>query len=372
MDKAGREKRTEALRAAAPELTEWFAASARSFPWRDGRTPYKVLVSETMLQQTRIDVVLKYYERFMAAFPTLQALAEAPEDLVMKYWEGLGYYSRARNLKKAAEICAESFGGDLPETYEELRRLPGLGNYSAGALASLCHDEAVPAVDGNVLRVLARFFGDERDVRLPEVKKEAESLIAAVLDPHSGSGSRILPSRFNEGLMELGETLCAPKGTPQCEACPLREPCAAHAAGTAEQLPRRSSGKARIAEEKTVWVLICGGRAALEKRPDEGMLRGLYGFPMTDGTVPDEAAAAAALKDMGAAFARVQPLGRAKHVFTHREWRMTGYLAETAAPLPGFLYVTAEELENDYALPSAFRVCRDAAAEALKAAAAPA
>ena len=370
MGETQRNDRRRALLFAAPRLTAWFAANRRVFPWREGRTPYKVLVSETMLQQTRIEAVLKYYERFMKAFPTLRALAGAPEDLVMKHWEGLGYYSRARNLKKCAEICAEHHDGKLPETYAELIRLPGLGPYSAGAIASLCHDEAVPAVDGNVLRVLARFFGDGRDVRLPEVRKEAEDVIRAVLEDRTSSVSRqgtpsdegegrVSPSAFNEALMELGETLCAPKGKPQCECCPWEKICRAHAEGREEKLPYRSTGAARAVEEKTVWIFVCGGRIALEKRPDTGMLRGLYGFPMTEGTVPDAETADTVLRDRGIAPLRVSPFGSAKHVFTHKEWHMTGYLAETEKPVPGFSYVTAGELADSYALPSAFRAYRD-------------
>ena len=354
MGETQRNDRRRALLIAAPRLTAWFAANRRSFPWREGRTPYKVLVSETMLQQTRIEAVMKYFDRFMKAFPTLRALAGAPEDLVMKHWEGLGYYSRARNLKKCAEICAEHHDGKLPETYAELIRLPGLGPYSAGAVASLCHDEPVPAVDGNVLRVLARFFGDARDVRLPEVRKEAEDVIRAVLED-----GLVSPSLFNEALMELGETLCAPKGKPQCECCPWEKICRAHAEGREEKLPYRSAGAARAVEEKTVWIFVCGGRIALEKRPDTGMLRGLYGFPMTEGTVPDTETAEAVLRDRGIAPLRVLPFGSAKHVFTHKEWHMTGYLTETEKPVPGLSYVTAEELADSYALPSAFRAYRD-------------
>ena len=371
-------ERGRALFTAAPRLTAWFAASKRSFPWREERTPYKVLVSETMLQQTRIEAVMKYYDRFMKSFPTLKALAEAPEDLVMKHWEGLGYYSRARNLKKCAEICAERYDGELPQSFAELIRLPGLGPYSAGAIASLCYDEPVPAVDGNVLRVLSRFFGDDRDVRLPEVKREAEEVITKVLVGHSAHGfpfrgschglkavtdevrPSVSPSVFNEALMELGETLCGPKGKPQCEACPWREACRAHAEGREEELPFRSAGAARTVEEKTVWIFLCGGRVALEKRPDSGMLRGLYGFPMTEGTVPDAVAAEALLREKGIMPLRVSPLGNAGHVFTHREWHMTGYLAETAEELPELTYVSAEELTNDYALPSAFRYYKNA------------
>ena len=348
--------RVQALSLAAPSLAAWFAENARSFPWREERTPYKVLVSETMLQQTRIETVLRYYGRFMAAFPTVRDLAAAPSDLVMKHWEGLGYYSRARYLKEAAERCTEEYGGELPERFDELRKLPGIGDYSAGAIASLCHDEPVPAVDGNVLRVLARFFGDGRDVRLPEVRKEAAEIIREVLG--CGEGCAVSPSAFNEGLMELGETLCAPKGRPQCDSCPLKTACRAHAEGREEELPYRSADAARSIEEKTVWVFLCGGRIALEKRPDEGMLRGLYGFPMTEGKLAEDGVEAA-LAARGIAAVNVCPLGTAKHVFTHREWHMTGYLVETEKCVPGLIYVTAGELADRYALPSAFRTYRN-------------
>ncbi len=362
--------RAERLHAAAPSLCRWFAEHARSFPWREKRTPYKVLVSETMLQQTRIEAVLRYYERFMTAFPTLAALAQAPEDLVMKHWEGLGYYSRVRNLKRTAEICAERYRGELPETYEALTKLPGLGSYSAGAVASLCHDKPVPAVDGNVLRVLSRFFGDERDVRLPAVRKEAEQVIRLVLN------AGISPSLFNEGLMELGETLCAPKGKPECGLCPFREACRAHGEGREEMLPVRSQGPGRKTEEKIVWVFLYDGRVALEKRQEKGLLHGLYGFPLTEGVSGDSpetpektedeetASALAHLRAGGITPVTLTPLGRARHIFTHREWRMTGYLVETDAPLPAYLYVTPEELEQAYALPSAFRYYRGKALQA--------
>ena len=366
------EERLRLLLAAAPSLIAWFAENARVFPWRKGRTPYMVLVSETMLQQTRIEAVLKYYDRFMRAFPTLGDLARAPEEKVLKLWEGLGYYSRARNLKKTAEICLREHGGELPERFDDLRKLPGIGDYSAGAIASLCFDEAVPAVDGNVLRVLARLFGDARDVRLPQVKKEAERTIAALFRNPSGERpkspaapapsakeSSISPARFNEAVMELGETLCAPKGKPQCGLCPLKDVCAAHAAGTEEQLPFRSAGRERVKEEKTVWVLTCGGKTALEKRTEPGLLHGMYGFPMTDGKTESTEEAEEKLLARGIVPLRVEALGAARHVFTHKEWLMQGYLAETAAPLPGLNYVTAEELEKTYALPAAFRAYKE-------------
>ena len=357
----GADDRVQHLLSAAQRLTAWFSISKRSFPWREERTPYHVLVSETMLQQTRIETVLRYYDRFMKAFPTLKDLALAPSDLVMKYWEGLGYYSRARNLKRTAEICAERYGGELPESFIELKRLPGIGDYSAGAVASLCHNEPVPAVDGNVLRVFARFFADGRDVRSQAVKKDAERVILAVLHAPQGISS----SLFNEALMELGETLCLPKGAPQCGSCPLGKSCRAHACGREESLPYRSAGAARRVEEKTVWVFVCDKKAAIEKRPDTGLLHSLYGFPMTEKRLKGKNEAETYLRGCGILPAELRPLGPAKHVFSHREWHMEGWLAATRAPVPGLVYATAKELEDTYALPSAFRFYREAAEKAL-------
>ncbi len=348
MDGRIREERIGLLQRGAPLLEQWFEKNGRALPWRGDAAPYAVLVSESMLQQTRIETVLRYYPRFMERFPDPAALAEAPEDEVLKLWEGLGYYSRARNLQKAARICTERFGGRIPETARELKLLPGVGDYTAGAVASIAFGEPVPAVDGNVLRILARFFNDERDPAEKTVRDEARGLLTEVLE------ARPAPGRFNEALMELGEVLCLPAGRPLCRNCPLRELCRGLACGTEADLPNRGPARPRRIEKKTVLILRCGGKAALEKRPDKGLLAGLYGFPMLDGSW-EAADVKDWLRSYGIPILSLVPLEPGIHVFTHVEWHMSGWLAETPEPLPGYLYADREETEQKYALPSAFR-----------------
>ena len=348
MDQTELEKRTAGLRAAAPLLTEWFQGNGRKLPWRGTKDPYRILVSESMLQQTRIETVLRYYDRFLACFPELESLAAAPEEAILKRWEGLGYYSRARNLKKAAEYCVKEYGGRLPETAAELKKLPGVGEYTAGAVASLAFGEAVPAVDGNVLRILARFFADERDVMLPAVKREAAALLTEVLPDLPD------PGLFNEGLMELGELLCTSNGRPLCRNCPWKESCLGLKNGLEADLPLRGAPKPRRIEKKTVLLLCCRGKTALEKRPDKGLLAGLYGFPVLDGWL-EKADVRAFLASYGAGRVPIEEAGGAVHIFTHVEWHMKAFRAETEMPLPDFVYAGAEELKTRYALPSAFK-----------------
>lgn len=345
-------QKSDILFRAAPLLTAWFAQNARPLPWRQDPAPYSIWVSETLLQQTRIEAVLDYYPRFMEAFPTLKALAAAPEEQVLKLWEGLGYYSRARNLHKAAKLCVEAYGGELPRGAKELKKLPGVGAYTAGAVASLAFGEAAPAVDGNVLRILARLNNDERNVLLPAVKKEAEALLQSVLEKQED------PGRFNEALMELGETLCLPGGRPRCRACPWQEICEALRAGTQEDLPNRGEARPRRREEKTLLLLRHQGKVALIKRPDKGLLAGLYGFPLLEGHL-EAGDIIPWLKSYEVPFGALRELGRARHIFTHVEWEMRGWETETAKPLPGYVYADKEEVEAVYALPSAFRYFRE-------------
>ncbi|MBO4871899.1 MAG: A/G-specific adenine glycosylase [Lachnospiraceae bacterium] len=347
------------LRDAAPLLTEWFARKGRPLPWRGTKDPYRILVSETMLQQTRIETVLRYFDRFTARFPDLKSLAESDEEEVLKLWEGLGYYSRARNLKKAAERCVVEYGGRLPQTAAELKKLPGVGEYTAGAVASLAFGEAVPAVDGNVLRILARFFADERDVTEPAVKKEAAALLKEVLSGLPG------PGLFNEALMELGEVCCVPNGRPFCRGCPWKEACLAVRRGLEEDLPLRGAPKPRRIEKKTVLLLGCGGKTALEKRPEKGLLAGLYGFPLLDGWL-ERADIRAFLESYGAGRAPIREAGEAVHIFTHVEWHMKAFRIETETPLPGYRYAAREDLKDRFALPSAFKYFAEAAFAAEK------
>ena len=342
---------TERLKKAVGALCNWYRAGHRDLPWRRTPTPYHVWVSEIMLQQTRVQAVLPYYERFMRALPTVQALAEAPEEQLMKLWEGLGYYSRARNLQKAARVVCEQYGGEMPCTREELLALPGIGPYTAGAVASIAGGQACPAVDGNVLRVLSRLFAREWDIRTQAVKRQAGGELSAVIPADC-------PGDCNQALMELGAMVCLPNGAPLCDSCPVSGLCLAHEAGSEQRFPVRAPKKQRPVENRVVFLLWKDGRLALRKRPNSGLLAGLWEFPnFFEGEDPE--------KQLGVRLTDIRPLKRAKHVFTHLEWHMAGFSAQTE---DGglFTWVTPAQLERDIALPSAFRVYRTIALEQRK------
>ena len=327
-----------------PPLLAWYRASARDLPWRKTRDPYRIWVSEIMLQQTRVAAVLGYYARFLESFPTVEALASAPEEHLMKLWEGLGYYSRARNLQKAAKLAVER--GGFPDTYEGLLELPGIGDYTAAAIASAAFARREAAVDGNVLRVVTRLTDDHSDVALPQTKKAIRSQVQNIF-PEAEADTRI----FNQSLMELGATVCVPNGPPKCLLCPVRDLCLGRARGTAESLPVKAPKKSRRVEDKTVFLLLREGRAALRKRPASGLLAGLWEFPNVESAL-DEPAAARAVRAWG-----LEPLAwkrrlTAKHIFSHVEWHMTGYALEVSGEGPeDFTWV--DTLEH-HAVPSAF------------------
>ncbi|MBP5154765.1 MAG: A/G-specific adenine glycosylase [Lachnospiraceae bacterium] len=328
-------------------LTDWFCRAARPLPWRGTLDPYRIWISEIMLQQTRIETVREAYARFTERFPDLNSLAEAEETAVLKAWEGLGYYSRARNLHKTARLCRESFGGTLPGSYEELRRLPGIGEYTAGAVASIAFGENVPAVDGNVMRVLSRFLCDERDVMQESMRREMRARLRAL--PKED------PGLFNEALMELGEVICVPGGQPLCGLCPLGGECLARRRGLQTKLPLRAKAEEKRTEAWTVLLFCCGDRFALEKRPEKGLLSGLYGFPMLPGHASPEEAA----ERIRSAYETETPVpeaaGEAVHVFSHVIWRMHGLIIQSPVPVPGLRYVTAEEQSAGYPVPTAFK-----------------
>ncbi len=329
-------------------LLAWYRGNARNLPWRATCDPYRIWVSEIMLQQTRVAAALGYYARFLEAFPTVEALASAEEDKLMKCWEGLGYYSRARNLQKAARIVTEQYDGRFPADYAKLLELPGIGEYTAGAIASAAFGLPFPAVDGNVLRVMTRLTNCHEDIALPTTKALAKNWAAEHM-PSVPEDIRI----FNQALMELGATVCAPNTTPRCEACPLAELCLGRLRGTAETLPVKTAKKARNAEEMTVYVLEREGRIALRKRPETGLLAGLWEFPNVSGVL-DEKTAAAPVTEWDLTALEWKKKLTAKHIFTHREWHMTGYvLRVTGSGTNDFLWVDAAVLE-DYAVPSAF------------------
>ena len=330
------------LKTTAASIADWYAKHKRDLPWRQGKDPYRIWISEIMLQQTRIEAVIPYYGRFLSELPDVAALAAVPEDRLLKLWEGLGYYSRARNLKKAAQTVMQEFGGQMPRTAAELRKLPGIGDYTAGAIASIAFGEPAPAVDGNVMRVLMRLAACGDDIMNTKVRKEAARQLQEVYPAEEGA------ALLTEGLMELGERICIPNGTPLCGDCPCADLCKAHAEGKELQFPVRAEKKARRIEEKTVLVLRCGDRYALGKRPDTGLLAGLWGFPILDGYLTEEAIKAR----FNAVY--VHPLGNAKHIFTHIEWHMEGYLVDCEED-GGYRWVTKNEIETDYSIPTAFK-----------------
>ncbi len=328
-------------------LLKWYQNNKRMLPWRKDKNPYHVWISEIMLQQTRIEAVKEYYARFMNILPNIQSLSQIDEEDLLKLWEGLGYYSRARNLKKAAIQIMEEYEGNMPEHFAERRKLPGIGDYTAGAIGSICFNEKVTAVDGNVLRVISRIIGSKKDVLLPETKKEVEEMLIKIMPEESGD--------FNEGLMELGETICIPSGVPDCKNCPIHQSCYAYAHDLTEEIPVRIKKVKRKQEEKTVFIMITpDGKIALEKRTHKGLLSGMYQLPNVEGFLTEKEMKQVIqkwnLKDT-----KIKYIKDVKHVFTHIDWYMKGYQVLVEKESEGFLWASPEELESKYALPTAFQ-----------------
>ena len=333
-------------------LISWYREHKRPLPWRDDPSPYHVWISEIMLQQTRIEAVIPYYTRFLEELPDVASLASADDDKLMKLWEGLGYYSRARNLKKAATEIMERHGGTLPESVEELRKLSGIGDYTAGAIASISFGKPEPAVDGNVLRVIMRCLGKTDDIALQATKKETAAALRAIYP--DGDDAKNL----TQAIMELGESVCIPNGEPKCSLCPLAELCKAKKDRLTDTLPVKSPKKPRKREQKTVFLLTCRGKYAVCKRPAAGLLAKLWEFPNVTGCLTEEEALAY-LQSRGLSPISITPAGDAVHIFTHIEWHMTGYAAECAVPAEDLVWESTEEISERYAIPSAFRAYTD-------------
>ena len=327
-------------------LLAWYNLNGRTLPWRSVVTPYRTWVSEIMLQQTRVGAVIPYFERFMEELPDVSALAAVSEERLLKLWEGLGYYSRARNLQKAAKIVVSDFGGALPQSYHALLSLPGIGEYTAAAIASINFSEPVAAVDGNLLRVAARVSGCGEDIMDAKVRRLFRQRLDAAIDANR-------PGAYNQAMMDLGATVCLPNGAPKCEICPARTVCEAYKNGLTEVLPVRAKKKARKIEERTVLLLFQGGKVALRKRPDSGLLAGLWEYPNLPESL-DEAGTLLALAQMGLSAKSVEPAGSAKHIFTHIEWDMKGYFADVTGENDDLFWADAAAFDAA-AIPTAFR-----------------
>jgi A/G-specific adenine glycosylase len=318
-------------------LLDWFRENARKLPWREDPTPYHVWLSEVMLQQTRVSAVLDYYRRFLAACPTVEDLAALEEDRLMKLWQGLGYYNRARSLQKAARVIVEQYGGQFPSDPQAIRALPGVGDYTAGAICSIAFGLPLPAVDGNVLRVVARLTGDESDIAAQSTKKRVAEQLQQVL-PTQAAGA------FNQALMELGALVCLPNGAPQCGRCPAAAFCAAFQTGRTGELPVKAPRKERRVESREVFLIFFEKKAALRRRPPRGLLAGLWEFPHELSPAPCPVPG------------RESEARTGRHIFTHVEWHMTGHVVQAhSAALPdGWVWADRRELAETYPVPSAF------------------
>lgn len=335
-------------------LVKWYRTHRRDLPWREQPTAYKVWVSEIMLQQTRVEAVKPYYERFLKELPDVRALAEVKEDRLLKLWEGLGYYNRVRNMQLAARQIMEEYGGEFPDTYEGIRSLTGIGSYTAGAVGSFAFGIPKPAVDGNVLRVAARLMARDEDIMKAGVRARIEEEIEEVIPADA-------PSDFNQGLIELGAIVCVPNGEPKCMECPLAGLCKARKLGIETELPVRTKAKARRIEKRTVLILLDGDTLAIKKRPPKGLLAGLYEFPNLEGHL-NRKEVIQYCNSIGLSPLHMKKVQSAKHIFSHVEWHMTGYEIKVDGLerncSADMLFVRREEIEDKYPIPSAFEAYR--------------
>ncbi len=340
-------KHHDILAAMISPLCSWYEKNKRVLPWRENRDPYRVWVSEIMLQQTRVEAALPYYHRFLEALPTVEALANAPEEQLLKLWEGLGYYSRVRNMQKAAQTVVEQYGGQFPADRKLLSGLSGIGEYTAGAVASIAFNLPEPAVDGNVLRVVARLTDDDTDIMLPAFKKQVQTELAKVYPQAVDCGD------LTQAIMELGALVCIPGGVPKCDICPLSHLCLAKKNGREQILPVRNVKKEKKLEKRTMFVIEHEGKLALSKRPESGVLAGMWEFPAVEGHVALKAVNKKVASTGGAAC--VSELAEHRHVFTHLIWDMKGYYVQAKEKNDEYCWVTPEELEKNIALPSAIK-----------------
>ena len=326
-------------------LVLWYQKNARVLPWRENVTAYGVWVSEIMLQQTRVEAVKEYYVRFLEELPTVKQLAEVSDEKLLKLWQGLGYYSRAKNLKKAAIEIMDKYCGEIPNDYNELLKLKGIGEYTAGAICSIAFGQPEAAIDGNVLRVMTRLYADDRDIMSKTLRKEYTESIKQVLKCTQ-------PNIFNQALMELGAMICLPNGTPKCEQCPIKQHCKAYEKNNVLEFPHKAAKKQRRIENRMMFFILCQNKLALHKREEKGLLSNLWELPnaLTEKTNIEQ------LSQWGINYTAVKDMGKAKHIFTHIEWHMEGYFVNASSfeNSSDFVWVTQYDLQQKYALPSAF------------------
>ena len=343
----------EELEVIVESLLEWYQENRRILPWRENKNPYCIWVSEIMLQQTRIEAVKRYYARFMKELPTIQDLANVPEEKLLKLWEGLGYYNRARNLQKAAKTIEEKYNRKMPNTYAELITLSGIGEYTAGAIASIAYNERIPAVDGNVLRVISRVTASDKDVLLAETKNEVTEQLKMLMAKQKGN---FQAGDFNEALMELGELICLPNGEPNCQECPLQKDCIANKEGLTQELPKREKKLKRKEEDKTVFLFISeDNKIAVRKREEKGVLNGMYELPNKNGEIEDLGDIEQILKQWNLKSIETERLGEYQHIFTHITWKIIAYKIKVKRENTEFVWVSKKQIEKDYALPTAFK-----------------
>ena len=332
------------MRITAP-LLEWYDQNARMLAWRDDPSPYRVWLSEIMLQQTRVEAAKPYYDRFLETLPTIKALAEAEEEVILKLWEGLGYYNRVRNMQKAARIVMEEYGGVLPKEFDKLLALPGIGVYSAGAISSIAYQQPVPAVDGNVFRVISRIKASYDNISSTAVMKAMSEEIRQILPKRVGD--------FNQALMELGAMVCLPNGQPKCSECPVKHLCRAYENDLWNEIPVKEKKPQRKKEAKTVLLMVCDGKIALRKRKEKGLLAKMWEYPWIEETLT-MTQCQTFLTEQGAQVKKITDAGSGKHIFTHIEWHMKGYLIEVTNPWGDFIWEDWNTVKEEYAVPSAF------------------
>ena len=327
-------------------LLPWYDEHKRDLPWRQTRDPYKIWLSEIMLQQTRVEAVKGYYARFLSELPTIRDLAACDDEKLHKLWEGLGYYSRVRNLKKAAKMIAEEYNGVFPEDYDRVLALPGIGEYTAGAICSIAFDKKTAAVDGNVLRLVARLTDDPTPIDTEPYKKQVRQRLGAVYPDRAGD--------FTQALIELGATLCGPDRAPRCDECPCGGFCRGRAAGRLGMLPVRSPKKDRKTEDLTLFIMAQNGTFGVQKRPKRGLLASLWSFPNLPGKL-ETGEAMSKLEEMGLRPKALHRCLERSHIFTHVRWEMRGYYLEVEGQAEDIVWMPPEQIETEAALPTAFR-----------------